>query len=144
MRSVRALVATAPFALWSANVGGPQAQPPVIVSFAINDNARAVRRGQPLLLSHRTVGARPTHYRVSPRADFAGAPWLSYDQQPKWQGALEPGTPCVGRTAGVALKLFLQVRIELGQEVKIRDGQRALVPAAIDSNVQVDSICVAT
>jgi hypothetical protein len=142
MRLVRALVATAP--LWSANVGGAQAQPPVIVSFAINDSARAVRRGHPLLLSHRTAGVRPTHYRVSTRADFTGAPWVPYDSEPKWLGALEPGTPCVGRTPGVTLKLFLQVRIALGQEVKIRDGQRALVPSTIDSNVLVDSICVST
>ena len=119
-------------------------QPPVLIAFAISDSAVTAAAGQPLQLSHRSVGARPTHYRVSQRADFSGAPWLSYEPQLLWQGAPAAGSPCSGRQGGMRLRLYLQVRVVLGQEVRIVDGQRTLVPMAADSNVLTDDICIAS
>lgn len=119
------------------------AQPPVLIGFAISDSAVTAAPGQPLQLSHRSVGARPTHYRVSQRANFSGAPWLSYEPQPLWHGAPSAGSPCPGHQAGTLLRLYLQVRVVLGQEVRIVDGQRTLVPTAADSNVLTDDICIA-
>lgn len=118
-------------------------QPPVLIAFAINDSATVADPRQPVQLSHRSVGAHPTHYRVSERADFSGAPWLSYEVQPHWQRAPISGSPCPGRPTGLLLRLFFQVRVVLGQEVRVVDGQRTLVPTVADSNVLTDDICIA-
>src|SRR5437016_2775876 len=54
-------------------------KPPVLTAFTINGGADSVAVSAPFVtLVHTIVGARPTEYRVSHRADFAGALWVSY------------------------------------------------------------------
>jgi hypothetical protein len=39
------------------------------------------------------------------------------------------------------ITLYLQVRANVGEEVRILDGQRQLVPASVESNVLRATIC---
>lgn len=117
-------------------------QPPVLVLFAINDSAARVNRTDAVVLSHRVVGARPTHYRVSTRADFSDAAWTDYLPAATWNGARSGGAPCGDGNAGTLLRLFFQVRTIAGQEVRIVSGHRTMVPVHIESNVLGDAICV--
>jgi hypothetical protein len=40
------------------------------------------------------------------------------------------------------VRVHLQVRAVLGQEVRVVDGQRSFVPVTVESNVLADSTCV--
>jgi hypothetical protein len=121
-------------------------QPPVIVSFAINDTATTVSgAAAAITLVHATAGARPVEYRVSARADFANALWLPYATPLRltgWQGLVQHGAKCDGGADGQRLLLFLQVRADMGGTVHIVNGQRVMVPQKIESNVVSDAICV--
>jgi hypothetical protein len=118
-------------------------QPPALTLFAINGGADTVPAGEPsLLLTHRTVGARPSEYHVSTRADFAGAPWLAYMDAPtlsNWYRA--DGEACDATRNSHRVTLFFQVRATVGEEVRVSDGQRQLVPSRVESNVLCDAIC---
>src|SRR6266704_2713852 len=58
---------------------GVRQQPPVITAFTINAGADSVSAADAAVsLTHTVVGARPSEYRVSHRADFAGARWIPY------------------------------------------------------------------
>ena len=118
------------------------AQPPVLLAFSLGDSAGRTPLGQALALHHRVVGTPPSHYRVSPRADFAGAPWLPYASQLRWDAKPLGHLPCAERTSGSLVRVHLQVRAILGQDVRVVDGQRSLVPVTVESNVLVDSTCV--
>ena len=50
-------------------------QPPVITAFALDDGAAVTAGQMPVVLTHTVVGATPSEYRVSARADFARAVW---------------------------------------------------------------------
>src|SRR6185295_6499070 len=90
----------------------------------------------------RVVGARPTEYRVSPRADFAGAPWIPYADVPTLRGWYRTdGESCDPAHRSHPVTLFFQVRPTLGEEVRIVAGQRTLVPSRVESNVLRDTIC---
>jgi hypothetical protein len=57
----------------------PAEQPPVLTAFSINGGADTVSTSDlSLTLTHSIVGTRPSEYRVSRRADFAGARWELY------------------------------------------------------------------
>ena len=118
-------------------------RPPVLTTFALNDGAASTPANTPVVLAHTVVGARPSDYRVSPRADFAGAPWLAYASRPML-GNIDilssAGCDIAGTTR--RLRLYLQVRAVLGDEVRIVNGQRTLQPVVAESNVLADSICV--
>lgn len=118
------------------------AQPPVLLSFSLGDSASRTRVGQTLALHHRIVGTPPSHYRVSPRADFAGASWLPYGQQLHWDAQPAGTMPCPDRASGSLVRVHLQVRAVLGQDVRVVAGQRVLVPLTVESNVLADSTCV--
>lgn len=118
------------------------AQPPVLLSLSLGDTASRVHPGQSLVLHHRVVGTAPSHYRVSTRADFAGAVWLPYSVPLRWEARAGTSTPCPDRVPGALARVHLQVRAVLGQDVRVVDGQRSLVPVTVESNVLVDSTCV--
>ena len=122
-------------------------QPPVLTAFSINAGADTVSAAAPTVsLMHTVVGTTPNEYRVSRRADFAGAPWRPYAPTPAirdWYDAT--GEPCGGvggaRRESHQVTLYLQVRANVGEEVRIIDGQRQLVPARVESNVLRATIC---
>lgn len=124
---------------------GAKQQPPVLTAFTINGGADTVSSSDALLtLTHTLVGAPPSEYRVSHRADFAGAPWTQYATPlsiRNWYD--ESGTSCTTSTSHVShrVTLYLQVRAKVGDELRIVDGQRQLVPSNIESNVLRATIC---
>lgn len=118
-------------------------QPPVLTAFALNDGAATAVRDAPVVLAHSVAGTRPTSYRASARADFAGAVWLPYVRRPELahvEPFTTPGCDVQGSTR--RLRVFLQVRATLGDEMRIVNGQRSLVPVVVESNVLADSICI--
>src|SRR5437868_4171337 len=121
-------------------------QPPVITAFSINAGADSVSATDAAVsLTHTVVGARPSEYRVSHRADFAGARWMPYASLltiPDWYD--RSGAACVALHPSHRVTLFFQVRANVGEEVRIVDGQRQLVPASVESNVQRATICAHT
>lgn len=118
-------------------------QPPVLTAFSINATGDTVSSAAAsVVLVHTTVGARPSEYRVSHRADFLGARWEPYADAPvvrDWYDAT--GQPCDATRPSHRVTLYLQVRATLGEEVRIVDGQRQLQPARVESNVLKASIC---
>jgi len=122
---------------------GARQQPPVITVFTINGGADSVSAADASVsLTHIVVGARPSEYRVSHRADFAGARWTPYAApltiRDWYDGS---GAACVVSHPSHRVILFLQVRANVGEEVRIVDGQRQLVPASVESNVLRATIC---
>jgi hypothetical protein len=120
-------------------------QPPVLTRFTINDGAATVlRSAAPLRLSHVVTG-RPVEYRVGVRADFANSLWLPFAaplELRAWQGLVPGGVACDGRADAHELRLYLQVRSDIGGTVQIVNGQRVVVPQKVESNVVSDAICV--
>ena len=118
-------------------------QPPVLTAFSINGGADTVSAAAPTVtLVHTVVGTAPTEYRVSRRADFAGATWVSYAPTPAirdWYDAT--GEACGPQRESHRVTLYLQVRATVGEEMRIIDGQRQLVPARVESNVLRATIC---
>ena len=139
------------FAFGSSSLGAqrggasdrPVGQPPVLTAFAINSGADTVSAAVSVVrLDHTVVGTRPSEYRVSHRADFAGAAWLPYVAAPTlrdWYDAA--GEWCDATHTARRIVLHLQVRASVGEEVKIVDGQRQLVPARVESNVLRATVC---
>ena len=123
--------------------GDGSRQPPVLTTFGINGGAESVSATAPAVtLTHTVVGARPSDYRVSRRADFAGAQWLSYAPAPlvrDWYDGR--GATCETMRGSHLVTLFFQVRALVGEEVRIVDGLRQLRPAHVESNVLRASIC---
>lgn len=122
---------------------GSSQQPPVLTAFTINVGADTVSSAVPTVaLTHTVVGATPSEYRVSHRADFAGGSWLPYASplilRDWYDGA---GEPCLPAGPSHRVTLYLQVRATVGEEVRIVDGQRQLVPARVESNVLRATIC---
>ena len=117
-------------------------QPPVLMSFALNDGAETATAGSALLLTHTIAGANPTDYRISSRSDFEGAMWMPYEKRISTDSRhWRTGGRC--ETAGFSrLLLFLQVRRRAGEDVRIVAGKRTLVPVWLESNVLADSICI--
>ena len=124
---------------------GP-AQPPVVTVLTINSGADTVSSAEPsLVLGHTIVGSKPSDYRVSRRADFAGAPWVPYVDRivvRDWYDATGPS--CDSGRPSHRVTLYFQVRSTLGTEFRIIDGQRHAVPARVESNVLKASICART
>ncbi len=118
-------------------------QPPVLTTFAINGGATSVSAADSAItLGHTVVGARPTEYRASRRADFLGARWLPYTAAPiahDWYDG--NGESCDATRPSHRVTYYLQVRAPVGEEVKTADGQRRLVPAHVESNVLRATIC---
>ena len=126
-----------------ASAPSPTRQPPVLTSFALNEGGTAAVASMPLRISHTVVGTAPSAFRISTRADFVGATWLPYLRQPEVQPSTFPSAPgCDAHGSARRLRLFLQVRSSLGDEVRIVNGQRTLAPVMAESNVMVDSICL--
>jgi len=121
-------------------------QPPVLTAFSINAAGDTVSAtAVAVALVHTTVGARPSEYRVSHRADFLGAAWQPYTDTPVLRDWYEAaGDPCDATRPSHRVTLYLQVRATVGEEVKIVDGQRQLRPARVESNVLKASICAAS
>src|SRR5512133_635495 len=122
---------------------GARQQPPVITAFTINAGADSVSATDlAVSLTHTVVGAAPSEYRVSRRADFAGARWTPYvvplTIRDWYDGS---GAACHATRPSHRVTLFLQVRANVGEEVRIVDGQRHLVPASVESNVLRATIC---
>jgi len=117
--------------------------PPVLTAFGINDGADTISASAPTVsLVHKVVGTPPSEYRVSRRADFIGAPWLSYSPTlaiRDWYDAT--GEACGGVRRSHRVTLYFQVRANVGEEVRIIDGQRQLVPARVESNVLRATVC---
>lgn len=116
-------------------------QPPVLMTFALNNGAETTRAGS-LVLAHTIAGANPTDYRISSRSDFEAATWMPYETRLTTDSRhWRTGGRC--EAAGFSrLLLFLQVRRRAGEEVRIVAGKRTLVPVWLESNVLADSICV--
>ena len=121
----------------------PSEQPPVLTAFSINGGADSILTSEPTIaLTHTIVGTRPSEYRVSHRADFAGARWEPYAgtiSMRDWYDASGPS--CDSGRPARRVTFFLQVRTTLGEEVRVVDGQRQLVPARVESNVLRASVC---
>ena len=122
---------------------GVRQQPPVITTFTINAGTDSVSAADAAVsLTHTVVGARPSEYRVSHRADFAGARWAPYTAPltiRDWYDA--SSVACHASHPSHRVTLYLQVRSNVGEEVRIVDGQRQLVPASVESNVLRATIC---
>ena len=118
-------------------------QPPVLTAFSINGGVDTVSTSDLLLtLTHTIVGTRPSEYRVSHRADFGGTRWEPYTpaiSMRDWYDA--SGPPCDSTRPSHRVTLFFQVRATLGEEVRVVDGQRQLVPARVESNVLRAIVC---
>jgi hypothetical protein len=127
-----------------AQAGAPQ--PPVLTAFRINGSADTVSAtAATVALVHTLVGTTPTEYRVSRRSDFAGARWLPYTSVLAIRDWFdETGEACGQRRGSHRVTLYLQMRASVGEEVRIVDGQRQLVPARVESNVLRASICALT
>jgi hypothetical protein len=119
------------------------APPPVVTSFDINGGAASIQASAPAIeLHHVVAGMRPSQYRVSRHADFSDAAWQPYVDVPvmrDWFSALRG--PCGESRDSHTIVLFFQVRADLGVQVQVLDGQRAVVPQRVESNVVRDSIC---
>jgi hypothetical protein len=126
-----------------ASSQGARQQPPVITAFTINAGADSVSATDVAVsLTHTVVGAPPSEYRVSRRADFAGARWIPYVVPltiRDWYD--DSGIACRTTRLSHRVTLYLQVRANVGEEVRIVDGQRQLVPASVESNVLRATIC---
>jgi len=138
---VSALAASPGVALSQAR---PSQQPPVLTAFAINGGEDTVSSAaSTVALAHTVVGTTPSEYRVSHRADFANDPWKPYTApivvRDWYDGA---GESCLQAGPSHRVTLYLQVRATVGEEVRIVDGQRQLVPARVESNVLRATICV--
>jgi hypothetical protein len=125
---------------------GARQQPPVLTAFSIDAGADSVSSSDPsVTLTHAVVGERPSEYRVSHRADFAGAQWMPYATPLSIRNWYDRSAaactmsqaPHVSRR----VTLYLQVRAKVGQELRIADGQRQLVPSNVESNVLRATIC---
>jgi hypothetical protein len=118
-------------------------QPPVLTAFSINAGADSVSMTETSVsLAHTIVGTRPSQYRVSHRADFAGARWEPYSPTLSLRDWYDPaGPPCNSDRATHRVTLYLQVRATLGEELRVVDGQRQLMPARVESNVLRASVC---
>jgi len=118
-------------------------QPPVLTAFSINGGMDTVSTSDlTIALTHTIVGTRPSEYRVSHRADFAGARWELYPgaiSMRDWYDA--SGAACDSTHTSHWVTFFLQVRATLGEEVRVVDGQRQLVPARVESNVLRRTVC---
>jgi hypothetical protein len=147
--ALTALVAMAPAARaqragpGSSGPPTPAQQPPVLTALSINGGADTIPATDlSVTLVHTVVGARPSEYRVSHRADFAGASWLPYTAVPALRDWYDSaGEPCDASKTTRRTTLYFQVRAALGEEVRIVDGQRQIAPARVESNVLRASVC---
>ena len=118
-------------------------QPPVLTVFTINGGADSVSSSaSAVALTHTVVGTTPSEYRVSHRADFSNDPWRPYSAPilvRDWYDAA--GESCLPTGPSHRVTLYLQVRATVGEEVRIVDGQRQLIPARVESNVLRATIC---
>jgi hypothetical protein len=142
---VRLFVVTALVSFTSAIASGQgvKQQPPVLTAFSINAGVDSVSSANDaVVLTHTVVGTRPTEFRVSHRADFAGARWAPYAAPLTIRDWYErSGISCHASRSSHRVTLYLQVRATVGEEVRIVDGQRRLVPATVESNVLGANIC---
>lgn len=123
----------------------PVGQPPVLTTFSINRGDTVSANSLEVALIHTFVGARPSDYRVSHRADFLGAPWQPYADVlflRDWDD--RAGEVCDSTLPSHRVTLYFQIRATLGEEVRIVDGQRQLQPLRVESNVLKASICART
>ena len=115
----------------------------MLTQFVINRGADTISASEPsVALTHTVVGTRPSEYRISHRADFAGARWQPYAtalSARDWYD--DTGPACDPSRASHRVTLYLQVRATLGEEVRVVDGQRQLVPARVESNVLRATVC---
>ena len=123
----------------------PHDKPPVLTAFSINANTDTVSATAPVVaLVHTAVGTPPAEYRVSHRADFAGAAWTPYETTPTvrdWYDASGNACSLGPSLTGRRITFYFQVRAALGEEVRIVNGQRQLQPARAESNVLRATIC---
>jgi hypothetical protein len=121
-------------------------QPPVVTSFSINGGADSVSASAPVVtLGYAVVGTQPSEYRVAHRADFEGVRWLPYTstlQLRDWYD--RTGDACDTSRSSHRVTLYFQVRSTIGEELRIVDGQRRLMPAHVESNVVRATICAHT
>jgi len=119
------------------------AQAPVLTAFSISGGTDTVSDSEPsIALVHTIVGTRPTEYRVSHRADFAGSRWEAYSGTLALRDWYDRSGPaCNAIPSSHRVTLYLQVRATLGEEVRVVDGQRQLVPARVESNVLRATVC---
>jgi len=123
----------------------PRDKPPVLTAFSINANTDTVSAAAAVVaLVHTAVGTPPAEYRVSHRADFAGAAWTPYEPMPTirdWYDASGDACAAAPSLTGKRITFYFQVRAALGEEVRIVNGQRQLQPARAESNVLRATIC---
>lgn len=126
-----------------ASSQGAKQQPPVLTAFSINGGADSVSTNDiSVTLTHIVVGTRPSEFRVSHRADFAGARWMPYSAPLSIRDWYDgSGATCTNSQPSRRVTLYLQVRASLGEELRIVEGQRQLVPANVESNVLRATIC---
>jgi hypothetical protein len=123
----------------------PKEQPPVLTAFSINGVDTVSAADLSVALVHTVVGARPSEFRVSRRADFAGARWEPYAVPLTLRDWYDPaGQTCDTNRPSHRVTLYLQVRATLGDEVRVVDGQRQIVPARVESNVLRATVCART
>lgn len=129
-----------------AQRAGTGGQPPVLTAFSINAGRDTLSAAATAVaLVHTAVGARPSEYRVSHRADFLGAHWQPYTDTPILRDWYEStGDACDAARPSHRVTLYFQVRATVGEEVRIVDGQRQLQPARVESNVLKASVCART
>ena len=122
---------------------GAKQQPPVLTAFSINAGTDSVSSHDvAVTLTHTVVGARPSEYRVSRRADFAGARWMPYTTPLSVRDWYDGSGPtCSTPQPSHRVTLYLQVRASVGEELRILEGQRRLVPANVESNVLRAAVC---
>jgi hypothetical protein len=121
----------------------------VLTAFSIDAGADSVSSTNPsVTLTHAVVGERPSEYRVSHRADFAGAQWIPYATPLSIRNWYDrSAAACTASQAPPVSRrvtLYLQVRAKVGEELRIADGQRQLVPSHVESNVLRATICART
>ena len=125
---------------------GVRQQPPVLTAFSIDAGADSVSSSDPsVTLTHAVVGERPSEYRVSHRADFVGAQWMPYATPLSIRNWYDRSAAACATSQAPHVSrrvtLYLQVRAKVGEELRIADGQRQLVPSNVESNVLRATTC---
>ena len=121
----------------------PMEQPPVLTAFTIDGGAAVVSATDTAIaLTHSVVGAHPGRVSREPPGRLQRREMASIHATPSVRDWYDPnGESCDATRPSHRVAYYFQVRTTLGEEVKVADGQRRIVPARVESNVLRATVC---